>query len=100
MAGITFADVVLISTRHQVPGESVSSLVFHELIHVAQYAVLGIDEFIRRYVVGWASAGFDYYQIPLEQDAYFLQRQFDQGLGSRCTEIEVARRLGFEVRSP
>jgi hypothetical protein len=100
MAGITFADVVLISTGHRVQGESVSSLMFHELVHVAQYGILGIDEFIRRYVVGWASAGFDYSQIPLEQDAYFLQGQFDQGLTSECVEHEVARRLGFVAPVP
>lgn len=97
MAGITFGDVVLVSTAHAVPGESPVSLMFHELVHVVQYSNLGIDEFIRRYVIGWAAAGFDYYQIPLEQDAYTLQNAFDQGVAPTQVELDIVRRLGLHA---
>jgi hypothetical protein len=49
--------------------------------------------------MGWANAGFDYYQIPPEQDAYFLQGQFDQGLLADSVEGEVAPLLGFNAPS-
>lgn len=75
MAGVTFVDTVLLSDAF-VQEADLLSLLFHECVHVAQYQVLGVDEFIRRYVQGWASNGMDYFSIPLERDAYELERQF------------------------
>lgn len=97
MAGITFDDVVLIAARNVLPGQSVTSLIFHELVHVVQYSLLGVAEFTRRYVVGWASSGFEYDRIPLEQDAYGLQMKFDQRTAPASVEGEVARLLGFSA---
>lgn len=93
MAGITFVDTVvlsqLMSQRMDDP-----SLIFHECVHVAQYRVLGIDRFTRRYVEGWAANGYDYFSIPLERDAYELQGQFETSPGLPFSvEAEVARRL-------
>jgi hypothetical protein len=31
------------------------------LVHVVQYDLLGVDEFMDQYVTGWAQNGFDYY---------------------------------------
>jgi hypothetical protein len=93
MAGITFGDTILVASSHQVPGEPIESLMFHELVHVIQYSALGVDEFIRRYVIGWANAAFDYFRIPLEEDAYDLQGAFERNLAPISVEAEVLRRL-------
>jgi len=93
MAGITFVDTVVLS---QLMSQRVDdpSLIFHECVHVAQYQVLGIDEFVRRYVEGWAANGFDYFSIPLEKDAYELQGRFEASPNQPFSvEAEVARRL-------
>lgn len=75
MHGITFIDTVLLSTRFgQV---SFPSLLFHELVHVVQYRILGVAEFVDRYVRGWAANGFAYEAIPLERDAYELQHRYE-----------------------
>lgn len=76
MSGITLVDTILISSAHPVPSADWLPLLFHELVHVVQYQLLGAEEFIRRYVNGWARNGFRYETIPLEQDAYALEARF------------------------
>lgn len=98
MAGITFGDTIAISPGRMAHGETLASLLFHELVHVVQYDALGINEFIRRYVLGWAAAGFDYYQIPFERDAYELQATFDANGALADVEPEVVRRLRARPR--
>ena len=89
MAGITYCDTILISDA-KVPGGASLSLVFHELVHVVQYAVLGIERFAQQYVVGWAQNDFKYDRIPLEAQAYDLQRRFDAGqLSGVSAETEI-----------
>ena len=77
MAGITYDDTILLS-ESQVPRPAPASLIFHEFVHVVQYSVLGVAEFSRQYVMGWAQNGFEYRRIPLESHAYLLQKQFEQ----------------------
>lgn len=75
MAGITFIDTVILSDAYFEETDLVS-LLFHECVHVVQYNQLGVEGFMRRYVEGWAANGMDYFSIPLERDAYELERQF------------------------
>ena len=69
MAAITFVDVVV---SHE---DFTNDLLFHELIHVVQYAQLGVKEFARRYVQGFIDGG-SYEEIPLEKNAYDLEDRF------------------------
>jgi hypothetical protein len=77
MAGITFQDTMLL-TSVVPPGTDAGTkaLVFHELVHVVQYTVLGLDSFVQQYVEGLALGGFDYFAIPLEIVAYALQARY------------------------
>lgn len=59
-AGITFKDTILISRWYLNSQSHLMPLIFHELVHVVQYEVLGVSEFIGRYVRGWAENGHDY----------------------------------------
>ncbi len=94
--GITFLDTILVSQREYLPAEPLEPLLFHELVHVVQYALLGTDAFVERYVRGWAENGQDYFAIPLERDAYGLQERFVNrpGVGF-SVEAEVRHRLGL-----
>jgi hypothetical protein len=77
MAGITFLDTVLISqTKADFSDAGLTSLLFHEAVHVVQYEHLGLDRFMHEYVMGWAANGFEYRNIPLERQAYALQDRF------------------------
>jgi len=76
MTAITFVDTVLISQIAPVPAGDWLPLLFHELVHVLQYQELGLERFVRVYVMGWAAAGGRYLDIPLERDAYELDARF------------------------
>ena len=49
-------------------------MLFHELVHVVQYAQMGVKEFAARYVNGFIQGG-SYEEIPLEKNAYTLEGQ-------------------------
>jgi len=69
VAAVTFVDVVV---SHE---EFSDDLLFHELVHVAQYAQLGSKEFSVRYVNGFIKSG-SYEGIPLEKQAHELDARF------------------------
>jgi hypothetical protein len=69
VAAVTFVDVIV---SHL---EFTNALLFHELVHVVQYAQLGVKEFGARYVSGFVS-GAGYEGIPLEKNAYELEQRF------------------------
>ncbi len=70
MSGITFVDTILLVESHlDDPG-----IIFHELVHAVQYDRLGADKFVQLYLLGWINQGFNYAAIPLEMDAYDLQK--------------------------
>ncbi len=71
-AGITFKDTYFL--QH---GQTSESLHFHELVHVVQWATLGVDNFLLAYGIGLVQFGYE--QSPLEQMAYSLQQSFDSG---------------------
>ena len=77
MSGITFGDTILISEMRDPAKGRWLPLLFHELVHVVQYKILGIEEFMRHYVLGWAQNGFEYLRIPLEIQAYTLQSHYE-----------------------
>jgi hypothetical protein len=77
MAGITFVDAIAISKRFLPESpHGLLELLFHEMVHVVQYSILGIERFIPEYAYGWARSGERYGAIPLEVQAYDLQAQF------------------------
>jgi hypothetical protein len=94
MEGITFIDTILIAESRMVSKDWTSSL-FHECVHAVQYQVLGLDRFIEEYVRGWAKKGFDYFSIPLERQAYDLQRVFEMDK-QQSFSVEIAVAMGLE----
>jgi hypothetical protein len=69
MAAVTFVDTVV---SHET---FTDRLLFHELVHVVQYAKLGLPEFAAKYVKGFLRGG-SYEAIPLEMNAYELDARF------------------------
>ena len=58
MFGVTLDDTVVLA-HSLLGGTNLDQLIFHELVHVTQYHFLGVDEFMKQYVYGWASNSFD-----------------------------------------
>jgi hypothetical protein len=71
MNAITFVDVIV---SHQ---EFTDALLFHELVHVAQYAQMGLKEFAGRFVNGFIQGG-SYEEVQLEKMAHALESRFSQ----------------------
>lgn len=71
--GITFNDTYFLRL-----GCSSESLHFHELVHVVQWARLGVDNFLLAYGFGLIQDGYEH--SPLEAMAYGLQRDFERHL--------------------
>jgi len=71
MTAITFVDVIV---SHQ---EFTDGLLFHELVHVAQYAQMDLKEFAARLVNGFIQGG-SYEEVPLEKMAHALEDRFSQ----------------------
>ena len=69
-AGITFKDTFFLQQ-----GQASESLHFHELVHIVQWARLGVDNFLLAYGVGLVQFGYE--QSPFEQMACSLQSGFD-----------------------
>jgi hypothetical protein len=71
VGAITLVDIVAY------PEQLDHSTLFHELVHVVQYRVLGLKRFAELYVRGFLGGG-GYEGIPLEQQAYELGARFDR----------------------
>ena len=54
-------------------------MLFHEMIHVEQYRILGMKEFARAYVQGIVDSDFIYEKIPLEAIAFGMTVRFTAG---------------------
>jgi hypothetical protein len=89
MAAITFVDVIV---SHE---EFTDTLLFHELVHVVQYAQLGPKEFAARYVNGFIKAG-SYEGIPLEKNAYALEGRFSKSGGEPFSVDDEVRQWRAE----
>jgi hypothetical protein len=100
-AGITYGDTILIDPGAPGSGPAWRRLLFHELVHVVQYEVLGLDGFVNRYLRGWAAAGYRYRAIALEEDAYAIEAMFTADPErSFPVREEVERRLDPGTAQP
>jgi hypothetical protein len=87
-SAITFDNIVAVREE-----ASPARLLFHELVHVAQYRLLGTSTFARLYVRGFlAEGGYD--QIPLECCASMLEERF--AIGGAHFSVETIVSSWFE----
>ena len=69
VSGITFDTVIALREFPE------SHILFHELVHVTQYRLLGLQQFARSYVRGFLCTR-SYDEIPLERCACDLEARF------------------------
>ena len=82
VAAVTFVDVIV---SHE---EFSDRLLFHELVHAAQFAQMGTKDFASRYVKGFLHGG-SYEEIPLEKNAYELEKRFSANKESFLVADEI-----------
>ena len=90
--GITFRNTFFVRRDRQSEG-----LCFHELIHVAQWARLGVDNFLLAYGVGLAQSGYE--NSPLEQMAYGYQRMFESATLPRTPLVPLIEKATDDIWS-
>jgi hypothetical protein len=102
MDAITFDATIIF--QPQVP-MSIPGL-FHELVHVVQYRMFGVDDFARRYLDGWLAGRplasnpvQRYMNVPLERQAYALQARFLSLPQRSSFSIEEEVRAALDVRA-
>jgi hypothetical protein len=76
LQGRQFEGITFKNTFFVVRGREFESLHFHELVHVVQWARLGVVNFLLS--DGFGLPQFGYEQSPLEQMAYSLQQLFER----------------------
>lgn len=91
--GMAMIDTIVLAEANVRSGDREDSLLFHELVHVAQFGLLGATGFVRAYINGWLTAGRSYLDNPLEAMAFDLQDRSDGGQGVFDAGAEVTQRL-------
>src|SRR5262245_21221576 len=69
MASFTYLDVIVFHERIE------ARALFHAAVHAAQMAILGFEEYVRLYVLGFVK-NFSWLAIPLEDQAYKLDARY------------------------
>ncbi|HKX04340.1 MAG TPA: hypothetical protein VJX71_17730 [Methylomirabilota bacterium] len=99
LVGLTHDDTILLSRAQALGDQPPPRLLFHELVHVVQYGVLGVDTFVAQYVDAYL-AGEDYWLIPLELVAISLEAKLAaaQGLADVFSvEALVQKTVGLRL---
>lgn len=84
---ISYLNTIFIQAR-EVDNEAI---LFHELVHILQWKILGRDRFLELYIEGLLEGM--YYTSPLEVMAYKLQEEFEASVPPFDLEERVAREL-------
>lgn len=79
--GITYMDTYYVSHKYA----NDLRLHFHELVHVAQWGLIGAASFISRYIAEIQRYGYD--AAPLEKMAYALDQHYSAG-GKKLDVLE------------
>ena len=69
MASVTYVDVIVFHDRIE------SRPLFHGVVHAAQIAILGFEQYVELYVRGFVK-NLSWLTIPLEDQAYKLDARF------------------------
>ena len=68
----TYGNNLIVINKRKAPRRTLK-LLKHEFVHICQYDVLGIDGFAQEYTNGYVDNGYEYRNIPMEQDAFDFQ---------------------------
>jgi len=77
-AGIAFIDCIVVRETIQQNSASWNSILFHELVHVVQFDILGPRRHLELYLRGWIENSCQYHSIPFETQAQRLEARFNK----------------------
>ena len=76
--GIAFIDCVVVRKSCQSNPVTWHSVLFHELVHIVQFDILGPEKHLEVYLRGWMDSGYQYPAIPMETQAQRLEARFNR----------------------
>lgn len=94
---LALVDTIVVA-RASSRGAQRDRLLFHELVHLMQYEVLGLEQYMAGYVESWAENGRRYRDISHEKQAFELAARFASGSAPFSVEEEVRTRFESETR--
>ena len=77
--GLTLVDCIIIRKELWANPASLISTIFHELVHVVQFDILGFKRHIELYSDSLRDSGYQYHGVILEKQAYDLSERFVSG---------------------
>jgi len=77
-AGLTLMDCILICKYFESFPPSWNSILFHEMVHVVQYDILGSKRLLELYLAAWVQNEYQYNSIPFERQAFSLEGRFNR----------------------
>ncbi|MCX5998648.1 MAG: hypothetical protein NTU41_03410 [Chloroflexi bacterium] len=76
--GVAFIDCIVICRQCSQDVKSWMSVLFHELVHIVQFDILGPRRHLELYLRAWVENGYQYYGHPLEMQAQRLEARFSR----------------------
>lgn len=92
--GLTLIDCILIRKELKPGTPAFMSTLFHEMVHVVQFDILGIEGHIELYADSLRDGGYQYHSVILERQAYALTDRFDRGEPPFSVSTIIRRELG------
>ncbi len=92
--GLTLIDCILIRKELQPGTTAFISTLFHEMVHVVQFDILGIKGHIELYADSLREGDYQYHSVILERQAYALTDRFDRGESSFSVSAVIGQELG------
>ena len=86
-AGVALVDCILLRRSPLDDLTSRISTIFHELIHIVQIEILGLEKMAQLYLSSFLQEG--YLNVPFERQAYRLSARFNRGESFFAKEIVV-----------
>ena len=77
--GLTLIDCILIRKELQPGTTAFISTLFHEMVHVVQFDILGVKGHIELYADSLREGDYQYHSVILERQAYAFTDRFDRG---------------------
>jgi len=75
--GLTLIDCIIIRKELWANPASLISTIFHELVHVVQFDILGLKRHVELYSDSLRGNDYQYHAVILERQAYDLSQRFD-----------------------
>ncbi|UCH51160.1 MAG: hypothetical protein JSV54_09255 [Chloroflexota bacterium] len=77
--GMALVDCIIIHKEIWADPSSLISTIFHEMVHVVQFDILGLKKHIELYSDSLRQNNYQYNNVILERQAYNLSNKFDRG---------------------